>query len=258
MNDRGTQAETRIDQVRELMFGPQLREGNSRVERLESLVAHIQEETQKRFDEVRDLLSHELDAVAASSDKKLRALDLKAGEEHAELRTRVEQIEEKFDARLRALGVELTTFQEESRKRLDALHENFSDSLNGAVEASDKRLQALALELQDQGADLRRQTKRTEEKLGGRLQSLTEEIESGAAHLRGVLMQTQKSMQEGLQGLKMQLSNELNKSFNDVKDTKISKDDISDILVEFGMRIKGLGFNAGAQLLSLEAPDKNR
>ena len=45
MNDRGTQSETRIDQVRELMFGPQLREGTSRVERLESLVAHIQEET---------------------------------------------------------------------------------------------------------------------------------------------------------------------------------------------------------------------
>lgn len=258
MNDRGTQTETRIDQVRELMFGPQLRECNSRVERLELLVAHFQEEIQKRFDEVRDLLSRELDAVAASSDKKLRTVDLKAGEERAELRARVEQVEEKFDARLRALGVGLTTFQEESRKRLEALHESFSGSLNGVVEASDKRLQALAVDLQDQGADLRRQTKRTEEKLGVRLQSLTEEIESGAAHLSGALMQTQKGMQEGLQGLKMQLSDELNKSFNDVRDSKISKDDISDILVEFGMRIKGLGFNAEAQLLSIEALDKNR
>jgi len=80
MSDRGTQTETRIEQVRELMFGPQLRECYSRIEQLESLVAHMREDTQKGFDEVRDLLSYELNAAVAVSDKKLRALDLKAGE----------------------------------------------------------------------------------------------------------------------------------------------------------------------------------
>lgn len=252
MNDRGAQ----IEQVRELMFGPQLRECNSRLERLESLVANSQEETQKRFDEVRDLLARELNTAASASDKKLRALDLKSGEERAELRAHVEQLDEKSNSRLHALGVELTTFQEEARKRLDALHDSFSSSLNGVVEASDKRRQALAAELQDQGADLRRQTKRTEEKLEVRLQSLTEEIESGIADLRGALMQTQKGMQEGLQGLKKQLSDHFNQHLDEVNDSKVSKDDISHIFVEFGMRIKGLGFNAGVPLLPIEAREK--
>lgn len=247
MNDRGAQ----IEQVRELMFGPQLRECNIRLERLELRVAHSQEETQKRFDEVRDLLSRELNTAAASSDKKLRALDLKAGEERAELRAHVEQLEEKSNTRLQALGVELATFQEEARKRLEALHDSLSGSLNGVVEASDKRLQALTVDLQEQGADLRRQTKRTEEKLEVRLQSLTEEMESGMAYLRGALTETQKGMQEGLQGLKMQLSDQFNRHLSEVKDSKVSKDDISQILVEFGMRIKGSDFNPGVPLLPI-------
>ncbi|MGH8476575.1 MAG: hypothetical protein ACRER2_12525 [Methylococcales bacterium] len=249
MNDRGAQ----IDQVRELMFGPQLREWNSRLERLELLVAHSQDETQKRFDEVRDLLSRELNTAAASSDKKLRALDLKAGEEHAELRAHVEQLEEKSNTRLHALGVELTTFQEETRKRLGALHDSFSGSLNGAVESSDKRLQALTADLQQQGAELRRQAKRTEEKVDVRLESLAEEIESSTAYLRDALMQAQKSMQEGLHDLKMELCDQFNRHLNEVNESKVSKDDISQILVEFGVRIKGSGFSAGVPLLPIDA-----
>ncbi|MGR9107704.1 MAG: hypothetical protein ACU843_12305 [Gammaproteobacteria bacterium] len=254
MNDRITQ----IEQVRELMFGPQIRECNLRVERLELLVAQSQDQIQKRFDEICELLSSEVNTAAVASDKKIRALDLKTGEECAELRARVEQLEEKSNTRLHALTTELTTFQEEVRKRLESLHDSFSGSLNGAVEVSDKRFQALTADLQEQGVDLRKQTKRTEEKFEVRLQSLSEEIESGMADLRGQLTQTQKGIHERLQLLKTQLSDHFHRQLNETNDSKVSKDEISQILVEFGMRIKGQGFNPGVALLPMEVSGKQR
>ncbi len=242
MADRATQSDTHIDQMRELMFGPQIREFRYRLEQLESTLALFQEGSRKRVDELNDNILSELHTAVSSSDKKIRGLDAKTGEERADLRAQVEQLDENVTARLDKLETELTTFQEESRKRFDTLHENLTSSLNGAIEASDKRMQAIASKVQNEEADLRKQARRTEEKLEVRFQSLNEELESNAAHIRNELVQIRKGVKDELQGLSMKLSEELNKRFREVRDSKVSKDDISEILFEFGMRIKGMDF----------------
>ena len=230
MNDRG-QPENRIEQVRELMFGPQLRECVGRIEQLESLVTRSLEETQRRMGEARSLAAQELGDSAAGSDKKLRTLDTKLSEELATLRTRIDEMEERYNARLRALEERLTA----------------------SVEAIEKRVQTLGTELETQTSDLRRQGRRTDERLDSRVQSLTDEIESGASRLRGELTQAQKGIQENVSAVESHLSNELRRHLNDVRFTKVSKDEISDILVEFGMRLKGLN-SATARLVSVDPP----
>jgi len=222
MTDRG-QPENRIEQVRELMFGPQLRECSNRIDQLESHVTRSLEDTQRQLAELRNVLSHESSEAALTSDRKLKAVDAKLREELAELRTRIEEVEERYNARLQSL---------------------------------EERLQALGSELQTQSADLRRQGRRTDEKLESRAQTLSEEIESGAGRLRNELAQAQKGIQETVQAVESHLSNELRRHLNDVRFTKVSKDEISDILVEFGMRLKGMSANA-ARIVSLDPPNRS-
>lgn len=240
MADRLSQAGTNVDQIRELMFGPQMREYNTRISQLEAALASLQEGSRRRFDETTDNLSSELSSAISASDKKIRALDLKVGEERAEIRTQVEELDEKLTARLDAFESNLTAFQEETRKRLDSLNENLTSMQNQSTEASDKRMQTLASKTQKDVSELRNQAKRTDEKLEFRVQSLNEEIDSSAAGLRADLRQLQKGSKDEVQALKLQLLDELDKRFRELREVKVSRDDMSEILFEFGMRIKGM------------------
>ena len=234
------QNESRIEQVRELMFGPQLRECSSRIEQLESLVASARDDSQRRFAEMRELVAQEVSGALDASEKKLKALDVRSGETTADLRTRLEELEDRTRARFQTLENGLTSLQEDLRKRLEAMQESVSSSLRASVESLEKRIQALGTELQNQSTDLRRQGTRTDEKLDSRVRTLGEEIESGAARIRSEFAQAQKGLIETVQGVESRLGSELRKQFNDVRYSKVSKDEISDILVEFGMRLKGM------------------
>ncbi len=149
------------------------------------------------------------------------------------------------------------------RKRLDAMQENLTSALNGAIEASDKRAQSISSKSQEQGAELRQRVKRAEEKLESRHQVVNDEIESSSATIRQELSQSHKGLQDEIQRLRVQLVDEIKQRFFELRDGKVSKDDISEILFEFGMRIKGMEFvNDTPQLSAPETPvsriDRNR
>lgn len=240
MADRLSQAGTNVDQIRELMFGPQMREFNSRISQLEAALASLQEGSRRRFDETNENLTSELSNAVSALDKKIRILDLKGSEERAEVRTQLQELEDKLTARLTAFETDLAAFQEETRKRLDGLNEHLTNALNESVESTDKRLQTLATKTQNDVSELRNQSKRTDEKLDFRVQSLNEEIDASATSLRADLRQFQKGAKDEVQMLRRQLLDEIDKHFRELREVKVSRDDMSEILFEFGMRIKGM------------------
>ncbi len=140
-----TQAGTHIDQVRELMFGPQLREYNQRLQQLESTIVQLVDGTQKHFNEIQESFAGELQTAMSSVDKKIRALDLKTSEERAELRQRVEQLEEKLTTRFDTLEADFTAFQAESRKHLEAMNDRLTSAVQEAVGAANERIQGYHL-----------------------------------------------------------------------------------------------------------------
>lgn len=237
-----TQPETHIEQVRELMFGQQIREYNHRLEQLESTLAHLLEGSQRRLNEIQESFVGELNAAITAVDKKIRALDLKTEEERADMRQQVEQLAEKLGSRLNNLEEEFKTSQGDSRKQLETSHEGLTNALHLAVESVNEHIQTLATKTQDEMTNLQRQAKRTEEKLERRYRSLTEEIESSTIDMRQELTKIQKGTRDELQTLQTQLFSELDKHFRAIREAKVSRDDMSEILIEFGMRIKGMSF----------------
>ena len=58
--------------------------------------------------------------------------------------------------------------------------------------------------------------------------------------MRNELTRAQKGLRDELQTLRAQFLDELDKHFRAVQEAKVSKDEMSEVLFEFGMRIKGL------------------
>jgi hypothetical protein len=63
--------------------------------------------------------------------------------------------------------------------------------------------------------------------------------------VRQELIRIHKGAKDDLQALKIQLLNELEKNFHGLRESKVSRDGMSEMLFEFGRRIKGLNFAPG-------------
>jgi exonuclease VII large subunit len=162
-----------IDQIRDIIFGPQLREYESRFDKLESNLSMLQQEMLGRVEQVKTAVSTELRA---------------------------------------------------------------------AVESIDKKIKSLSLNSQEEIADLRQQIERTNKKFTNSIESLDENIDQQTTSIREDLTQSREKLHDEVNTLKTQIFEELERRFSLLKEMKVSKDDMAELLFELGMRLKGTEF----------------
>lgn len=158
-----------IDQIRDIIFGAQLREYNTRFDKLDSDVARVQQDLQERIDQVKVVLSNELRAAVEAIDKKVKSMTLTA---------------------------------QEDRQQIDRLNQKFSASVEAVDEALDQQ----------------------------------------TTSLRNELAQTRDKLADDIRSLKSVVFEELDTRFGLLRNVKVSKDDMAEILFEVGMRLKGTEF----------------
>ncbi|MGA9380951.1 MAG: hypothetical protein WBV73_19470 [Phormidium sp.] len=162
-----------IDQIRDIIFGPQLREYDNRFEKIESDISLLQQEMRDRIDQVKTVVSTELRSAFDSLEKKLRSISLSYQEEISDLRQQVDRVNKKF---------------------------------TNAVEALDQN------------------------------------VDNQTTSLRKELTESRTKLQEDVRTLRSQVFEELERRLSSMRDTKVSKDDVAEILFEMGMRLKGNEF----------------
>lgn len=162
-----------IDQIRDIIFGSQLRDYNSRFDKIESDLALLQEDAQDRVEQLKTILTAEIKSVVENLDKKIKTLSSNAQEELTDL-----------------------------RQQADRLNRKFSSSI----------------------------------------EALDEALDSQTNSLRGELGQTRDQLQDEVRGLRSQVLEELDRRFTLLTESKISRDDMAEVLFEVGMRLKGTEF----------------
>ncbi|MFB2878119.1 hypothetical protein [Floridanema aerugineum] len=162
-----------IDQIRDIIFGPQLREYDNRFEKIESDISLLQQEMRDRIDQVKTVVSTELRSAFDSLEKKLRSISLSYQEEISDLRQQLDRVNKKF---------------------------------TNAVEALDQNL------------------------------------DSQSSSIRKELTESRTKLQEDVRTLRIQVFEELERRLSSMRDAKVSKDDVAEILFELGMRLKGNEF----------------
>lgn len=98
-----------IDQIRDIIFGAQLREYETRFGKIESDVSLLQQEMRSHVEQLKVSFSAELKAGFENLEKKLKLFNLNHEEETADLRQQVDRLNRKFSSCIQSLDEELDT-----------------------------------------------------------------------------------------------------------------------------------------------------
>jgi hypothetical protein len=96
-----------IDQIRDIIFGSQLRDYNTRFDKLESDLVNFRQELIDRLQEVKSTNAIELRSAIDTMDKRIRALQLPGEEERNELRQIIDRTHRKSTSNFDKLGEDL-------------------------------------------------------------------------------------------------------------------------------------------------------
>jgi len=115
-----------IDQIRDILFGPQIREFLSRLEQLERNLATQGQEFRSRLEEVRQGVAADVRGDLEALDKKIRLLTVKDREEKDDIRQHID-----------SLSKRIVTVADE-------LEESLGEEIDQAVETLEQRLKVLS------------------------------------------------------------------------------------------------------------------
>ncbi|NJK60496.1 MAG: hypothetical protein HC918_10005 [Oscillatoriales cyanobacterium SM2_1_8] len=136
----------------------------------------------------------------------------------------------------------MADLHQEMRDRDEDLREYFAGELKTATETLEKKVKQVGSNAQDECADMRMQLDRTTKKVTAGLQELDEEVETLRTTTRDEVGQLRGKLDEELKELKDSFFDELNRLFSQLREVKISRDDMAELLFELGMRLKGTEF----------------
>ncbi|NEO29289.1 MAG: hypothetical protein F6K36_02300 [Symploca sp. SIO3C6] len=159
-----------IDQIRDIIFGPQLREYNSRLDNIESNISLLEKDLRERLEQTQNTCLAELRSAVESLDTKVKSLGLTTQNDNAEIRQLIDHFNKKYSSRIDALS---------------------------------------------------------------------QTVEQQTTSIQKELSETREKLQENNRTLKQEIFAQLEKRFSNLKGTKVSRDDLAEILFELGLRIKG-------------------
>jgi uncharacterized protein involved in exopolysaccharide biosynthesis len=147
-----------------------------------------------------------------------------------------------IDTRFNKIESDLSNLQQDMQHRLDQVKNVLITEMRASHESLEKKLKSLALTSQEEGADVRQQIDRLNRKFSANVEALDESIDKQTTSLRDDLSQTRDKLQEEVRVLKNQVFDELERRFSLLREVKVSRDDMAELLFELGMRLKGNEF----------------
>ena len=147
-----------------------------------------------------------------------------------------------YTSRLDKAESDISAIQQDVRDRLNDLKSVLASELRAAVESIDKRLKTISTSTQEEAADLRQQFDRINRKFTNSIETLDETVEAQRVTLREEIAQTRDNLQNDTRELRSLVLEELDRHFSILREDKLSKDDMAELLFELGMRLKGSEF----------------
>lgn len=93
-----------IDQIRDILMGPQLRDYETRLAQVEADLSLLRQDLRDRIEETKTSFASEIRATVESLDKRIKAVSLTASEESADLRQLSDRMNKKFSNTIETLN----------------------------------------------------------------------------------------------------------------------------------------------------------
>ncbi|MGB7891930.1 MAG: hypothetical protein WCF82_08515, partial [Microcoleus sp.] len=147
-----------------------------------------------------------------------------------------------YDNRFDKIDSDLSMMQQDMQTRIEQVKTVLSSEIKVAVDSLEKKVKSLTSNSQEESADIRQQVDRINRKFSSSVEALDEAIDNQTSSLRDELSKTRDRLSEESRTLKTQVFEELDRRFSMLRDVKVSRDDMAEILFELGMRLKGTEF----------------
>ncbi|MGB7441791.1 MAG: hypothetical protein WA919_12040 [Coleofasciculaceae cyanobacterium] len=110
-----------IDQIRDIIFGSQLRDYNDRLDKIESSLSLLENDISERLEQIQNACTKQLEAGVESLETKINSVNLNAENENAEIRHSVEHLNKKFSSKIEAIDQTV-------KQQTTSIRDNLSDT----------------------------------------------------------------------------------------------------------------------------------
>lgn len=118
-----------IDQIRDIIFGAQIRDYDNRFNKIESDISKFQQEMRSSVEQIKTSLTVELKASVDTLDKKIKSLTLNSQEEAADLRTLLDRLHRKFASNIQSLDEALDNQTSSLRSELNETNNQLQEEI---------------------------------------------------------------------------------------------------------------------------------
>jgi len=135
MNDPGQQKDMRdrlgnVEQIRDLLFGEQQRELDTRLEALESMIKELKQEMGDRLNRLNEQFSNELRSNSYALEKKIQYVTVTHTEDFTELRQDLERTQKNFNEQVKGLDKTLHNQTESLEQNIRHTKESLQKELH--------------------------------------------------------------------------------------------------------------------------------
>jgi hypothetical protein len=161
--------------------------------------------------------------------------ELLFGHQSRDFEQRFDQITQRVDQ----LEAGLSKFQVEVREELKQLQDSLSTEIRVALDALDKKLQYLRLTHSESVEKLQHDLQSLEQKSSHGLLSLHENTTNQLKLIQTESMHIKAQLEADIQGLRHQVYEEMEKELTQLKDNKLSRSMLADVLFDLCLKVKG-------------------
>jgi hypothetical protein len=152
---------------------------------------------------------------------------------------------DKHEQRLSSLESTFANFQSEIRDRLTQLQDSLSTEIRSALDALEKKQKYLTITTQENAAKLQQELSLVDQKTAHGVVALHQNLTSQGNALEAEITQMRHEFDTEIQNLRNQIFDEFTKEVSGLKDTRVSRAALAEVLFELCLKIKQNDFVTG-------------
>ncbi len=150
--------------------------------------------------------------------------------------------EEEFAGRFNQLESDLTGFKQEMREQLSEIQSSLSEKLQDSVNSLEKKIKYLGLTTHEEINKIIQDSARRERTTTRDIDTLSQDFKLKTDTIREEISQNKEKLQEDIYSFKNQIISKIEAELDALKDIKVSRDDLAEVLFELCIKIKGADF----------------
>lgn len=145
-----------------------------------------------------------------------------------------------YDERFEQVIAEIRRSRSDSSARMDELRASLEERMTAGMSALDQAIRQLSARVDSETTHLQKQLDKAEQKLNTDIAALTHRVDQENSALRHDIADSRSKLQAEMRNAREELTKNLDTQSSELRETKVSRDVMAEMLQEVAMKLKGV------------------